>query len=616
MAALSRPERPQPLSAVRRIPIGLPRSIISTPSPAFAGPRPAFKAAGGLPPTPRVAVTPPLAGSVSASGFAGISQCSYPDTCVEPPDPWVAAGPSDIVQAVNEEIRVSSRSGATRATVAFPSFFAEPGGQVSQFDPRVLWDATHGRWIATATSFDCTAGHLYVAISGATDPAGAWTVYSLDFPGTVPDYPDPGVSSDKVVISANQFPIVPSGGSCDLSTTSYSGATLDIIDWSDLLSGSALDYSETLPNATLFTWRPATALSTTSTLPAVVVVRNGGNWDVGYATISGTNAAGTVAVSGVGNLTTAGVVAGFLQPPVPAGAAAFAFARTVDGRPTDALWQNGHLWFVSTYPCVPSGDTGKHDCVRATALDTSTATPTLSQDFLAGHAGYDFFMGGIGLAADTTRFLVFSVSSSTTAISTYATAQLPGDPVNTYRPLTLVKAGLATYGGSGWGQRWGDYVGVAQDPVDAHAVWQGDAYPDAGGAWATWISQLTDLSGATFVPLTPARLLDTRFANGLAGKFSAGTPRTFQVTGRDGVPANATAVTGNLTVTNATSAGYVFLGPDPISSPSSSTLNFPLGDSRANGVTVALGVGGTLSATLAPSGTTDLIFDVTGYFVS
>ena len=124
-------------------------------------------------------------------------------------------------------------------------------------------------------------------------------------------------------------------------------------------------------------------------------------------------------------------------------------------------------------------------------------------------------------------------------------------------------------------------------------------------------------SGASYVPLTPARLLDTRVNNGLNGAFSVGVPRTFQVSGRGGVPAGAVAVTGNLTVTEQTAAGYVFLGPTPIAAPTSSTLNFPLNDNRANGVTVALGAGGTLSATyVAPAGnTTALIFDVTGYFV-
>jgi len=125
-------------------------------------------------------------------------------------------------------------------------------------------------------------------------------------------------------------------------------------------------------------------------------------------------------------------------------------------------------------------------------------------------------------------------------------------------------------------------------------------------------------AGATFVPLTPARLLDSRFGNGLSGPFSHGAPRTFQVSGRGGVPASATAVTGNLTVTNQTQAGYVFLGPDPVASPTSSTLNFPLGDSRANGVTVALSGSGGLSATYiaTPGATTDLVFDVTGYFAA
>ena len=82
------------------------------------------------------------------------------------------------------------------------------------------------------------------------------------------------------------------------------------------------------------------------------------------------------------------------------------------------------------------------------------------------------------------------------------------------------------------------------------------------------------------------------------------------------MPAGATAVTGNLTVTGQTSNGYLFLGPAAMNDPTSSTLNFPVGDDRANGVTVALG-GGNLSVTFvapAPGPTTQVIFDVTGYF--
>ncbi len=123
--------------------------------------------------------------------------------------------------------------------------------------------------------------------------------------------------------------------------------------------------------------------------------------------------------------------------------------------------------------------------------------------------------------------------------------------------------------------------------------------------------------GATYVPLTPARILDTRVGNGLSGRFTAGVPRAFQVSGRGGVPAGATAVTGNLTVTDQTFGWAVYLGPVATPNPTSSTINFTAGQVVANGVTVALASDGSLSATYlsTPGNTTNLVFDVTGYFV-
>jgi hypothetical protein len=90
------------------------------------------------------------------------------------------------------------------------------------------------------------------------------------------------------------------------------------------------------------------------------------------------------------------------------------------------------------------------------------------------------------------------------------------------------------------------------------------------------------------------------------------------VAGVGGVPSNATAVTGNLTVTGQTSLGYLFLGPIGANDPTSSTLNFPVGDDRANAVTVALSGSGTLLVTfVAPTigQTAYVIFDVSGCFV-
>jgi hypothetical protein len=127
-----------------------------------------------------------------------------------------------------------------------------------------------------------------------------------------------------------------------------------------------------------------------------------------------------------------------------------------------------------------------------------------------------------------------------------------------------------------------------------------------------------DTSGANYVPLTSSRILDSRDGTGLSGVFSSHVARTFQVSGAGGVPVNATAVTGNLTVTQQTNLGFLYVGPNSMNNPTSSTLNFPLGDDRANGITVALAGAGTTSVTYASptlGPTTQVIFDVTGYFV-
>jgi hypothetical protein len=94
--------------------------------------------------------------------------------------------------------------------------------------------------------------------------------------------------------------------------------------------------------------------------------------------------------------------------------------------------------------------------------------------------------------------------------------------------------------------------------------------------------------GSTYVTLTPARLLDSRPTGsghtnvGLSGTFTAGTARTFAVTGalpaplnRTVVPTDAIAVTGTLTVTNHTAAGTLTIGPDALDTPIPSLLASP-----------------------------------------
>jgi hypothetical protein len=125
-----------------------------------------------------------------------------------------------------------------------------------------------------------------------------------------------------------------------------------------------------------------------------------------------------------------------------------------------------------------------------------------------------------------------------------------------------------------------------------------------------------DGTGARFVSLEPARVLDSRDGTGLSGPFVSSTPRNWTVGGVGGVAVDAVAVIGNVTVVGQTSRGFVSVTPIANAAPATSTINFPLGDVRANGITVRLGTAGKLNAVYISTspGTTHLVFDVFGYY--
>jgi hypothetical protein len=121
--------------------------------------------------------------------------------------------------------------------------------------------------------------------------------------------------------------------------------------------------------------------------------------------------------------------------------------------------------------------------------------------------------------------------------------------------------------------------------------------------------------GGAFVPLTPARIEDTRLgAGGLAGPFGPGATRQVQVTGRGGVPeAGVSAVVVNVTVTQPTGAGYLTLYPSGGAQPVASNLNFTAGRTIPNLAVVKVGPDGRINV-FNSAGDTHVILDVTGYY--
>lgn len=120
-----------------------------------------------------------------------------------------------------------------------------------------------------------------------------------------------------------------------------------------------------------------------------------------------------------------------------------------------------------------------------------------------------------------------------------------------------------------------------------------------------------------FVPLNPARLLDTRTGQGgNNAPLATGAQTEVRVTGVGGVPATgATGVVLNVTVADPTAAGYITAWPSGEGQPTVSNLNYIAGQNVPNLVTVKVGANGRVNM-FNSQGNTNVIADVVGYYTA
>jgi Tol biopolymer transport system component len=123
--------------------------------------------------------------------------------------------------------------------------------------------------------------------------------------------------------------------------------------------------------------------------------------------------------------------------------------------------------------------------------------------------------------------------------------------------------------------------------------------------------------GRDYFTVPPCRLFDSR-EPGSGPALASGVARTLSVHGLCAVPETARAVAVNLTVTQPSGPGHLALHPGDGSLPSTSTINFGAGQTRANHAVLSLALDGTGSLAVTPvvlgNGTVHVIVDVVGYF--
>jgi hypothetical protein len=411
------------------------------------------------------------------------------DQFVTPPDTQVAAGPNHLVEMVNSSGSVWDKSGTLIKLFDLNAFFAVPTGY-SFSDPRILYDGGSQRWFASGVAFvqPTLASVVTIAVSQTSDPTGIWVQYSAaNSSNLTHDQPKIGVSSDKVVLSWNDF----------LFGLSFQGQSTWVLQKSQMVAGTPANGVAIGPDSTRQSLVPVVQLTSNS---AEYIVYNRGA-SVGVVTITGTPLLGNVVWNEsdpAAPPTSAPPTAD--QPGMPGSIA------TNDDRFLTAVWQNGILWTGGNDGCVPGGDTVRRPCSRLIQVFTSTAT--INQDFDIATTGGGLYYPAFALDGNGNMYVVYNISSSTEYVGVRITGQLAGAAPQTVAAAQTIRSGDTTYNmnpcfGTTGASRWGDYAGAAIDPQNPTDVWVASEYAaigttgtptkpsTVGCAWGTFAARLT-----------------------------------------------------------------------------------------------------------------------------
>jgi hypothetical protein len=193
-------------------------------------------------------------------------------------------------------------------------------------------------------------------------------------------------------------------------------------------------------------------------------------------------------------------------------------------------------------------------------------------------------------------------SDGGSAITNYTVTSMPGNKTCTKAsaPLSCTVSGLT------------NGTAYTFKVVATNAIGDGPA-----SAASNQVTPTEPPPGDLFTGIAPTRIIDSRPPPLQHGPFSTpwGAAATREVTVADGVtvPADADAVTLNVTVTQTNAVSYLSIWPKGETQPTVSSLNWDAGWTVPNAVTVKVGTGGKINV-YNNAGTANVIIDVVGYY--
>ncbi|MBI3412149.1 MAG: DUF11 domain-containing protein [Planctomycetes bacterium] len=502
-----------------------------------------------------------------------------------PPDTVGAAGPSNYVESVNQELAVYSpkATGGTQVRDSFTHFYFTTGGLTRAdsgsglSDPIVAYDELIGRFIVgdQDVNFSTHVSAFDVAVSKTSNPstlsAGDWNFYKITTTesGFDADYPGNfGYNRDGFVFTLNMFGVV-SGGHLQVVA----------VDANDLANGVTQANLHVYKNdVNDFSVRPTTMHGSVAGDPMWLVTEHGDGTSIDV--IKMTSATGTILSNACTFTYTNLPVTAYSAVAPPKNPNGTTITNNIDSRIMKSASSSGTL--VATHAVSLSAT---QDVAQWYAVNLSGATPTLSQQgrVSAGANTYIYYpgidinpSGQIGMS-----YMQSGTDTSTDFMSMWVAGRVPTDASGTMETSVKVPAGsgVANYHDFAMGGRAGDLSGINVDPVDG-SFWAANEFAnnEATANWGTAIANFS-LSG-------PATSADLAVSQTGPSSVTAGSNATYNITLTNNGPDAAQSVV--LTDLLPTGSSFVSITPGG-SNPDSFTFGQSGGSVTESAASVAAG---------------------------
>ncbi len=431
----------------------------------------------------------PLVSATPGVSFSGIPSPGY-----VPSDSNLAVGPNDIVEVVNVQFAVYSKTGATLAgPTNIQSLLAPVGGVCSGTvgDPVVLYDRQADRWVISMIGSNGTDYGECVAVSKTNDPTGAYYLYGYSaFGSNLNDYPKLGTwatTTNSAYLSTYNI----------FSSTAFLGADLCAFDRTKMLAGnaSAALLCQMTPDSE-GSYLPSDMDGPTPPVdgtPGLFITWQNNNPGQLYLRKLTLNfSAGTATLSSPTTISVANtnLACGDGGQCVPQEGT----TQTLDTLGDRMMYRFAIRHFSDHDRAVVNhavgiNSSGTPVAVRWYELYDPAGAVTLNQQ--GTYAPDSTYRWMASLAEDQAGNIGMGYSASSSSI--YAgirfTGRVPSDTLGTMESEYNLVSGLAAQVGT-YAYRWGDYTAMQVDSTDDCTFWYVDQYQTVTGEgdWATNIS--------------------------------------------------------------------------------------------------------------------------------